>query len=212
MARRTALLLIQALLMPSLVFVSPSHSGDPAPEVSIETSDPNQRRMAEWAVGRFEEAGLVLPAIAIRFPGRSLDLCDGAWGLTFTDRIPMEVRMCWSDAFILLHELAHAWEAHNLPKHRRQPFMALRSGVDSWAGAGVPWHRRGAEHAANVVAWGLLEDPYPISRTYPNDPNSLIEAFRVLTGLAPLHDGGSPIQHPDRSLYAGSNPPLESGR
>ena len=120
--------------------------------------------------------------------------------------------MCWSDAFILLHELAHAWEAHNLPKQRRQPFMALRSDVDSWAGAGVPWHQRGSEHAANVVAWGLLEDPYPISRTYPNDPDSLIEAFRVLTGVAPLHDGGSPIQQLDRSLYTGSNPPLESGR
>lgn len=212
MARRTALLLTQALLMPWLVFVSPSHSGDPVPNISIETANPDQRRMAEWAVGRFEEAGLVLPAAVIRFRGRNLALCGGAQGLTFTDRIPMEVRMCWSDAFILLHELAHAWEAHNLPEHRRQPFMALRSDVDSWAGAGVPWHRRGAEHAANVVAWGLLEDPYPISRTYPNDPDSLIEAFRVLTGVAPLHDGGSPIQRPDRSLYAGSNPPLESGR
>jgi hypothetical protein len=212
MARRTALLLIQALLVPSLVVASPSRLGDPAPEISIETSDPDQRRMAEWAVGRFEDAGLVLPSIVIRFPGRSLALCRGARGLTFTDRIPMEVTMCWSDAFILLHELAHAWEAHNLSKYRRQPFMALRSDVDSWAGAEVPWHQRGAEHAANVVAWGLLEDPYPISRTYPNDSDSLIEAFRVLTGVTPLHDGGSPILHPDRSLYAGSNPPLESGR
>lgn len=212
MAQRTALLLIQALLMPSLVVVSPSHSGGPAPETTIETSDPDQRRMAEWAFGRFEEAGLVLPAVVIRFQGSSLALCDGPRGLTFTDRIPMEVSMCWTDAFVLLHELAHAWEAHNLPEHRRQPFMALRSDVDSWAGADVPWHRRGAEHAANVVAWGLLEDPYPISRTYPNDPDSLMEAFRVLTGAAPLHDGGSPVRLPDRSLYAGSNPPLESGR
>lgn len=212
MVRHTAFLLTHFLLLPSLVFVSPAHVGDPKPEISIETADPDQRRMAEWAVGRFKDAGLVLPAIVIRFPGPSLAPCGGSQGRAFTHRTPMEVTMCWSDAYVLLHELAHAWEAHNLPKHRRQAFMALRSDVDSWGDASVPWHRRGAEHAANVVAWGLLEDPYPISRTYPNDPDSLMEAFRMLTGVAPLHDGGSPILHPDRSLFAGSNPPLESGR
>jgi hypothetical protein len=77
----------------------------------------------------------------------------------------------------------------------------------------VPWHRRGMEHAANVIAWGLLDDPYPLSRTYPNDPQSLTEAFRLLTESDPLHDGGSTVSLPDRRLYEGrSNPPLESGR
>jgi hypothetical protein len=121
--------------------------------------------------------------------------------------------MCWNSRFMLLHELAHVWEDHNLAAAKHEPFMALRDGVLSWASPDVAWSEQGREHAANVIAWGLLEDPYPISRTYPNDPDSLLVAFRFLTGADPLHDGGPPSQAPDRSLFAGrSNPPLERGR
>ena len=91
--------------------------------------------------------------------------------------------------------------------------MALRAEASAWIGTDVPWCQRGIEHAANVIAWGLLEDPYPVSRSYPNDPDSLTEAFRLLTKVDPLHDGGSPVTVPDRSLYEGrSNPRLDSGR
>ncbi|MDJ0925722.1 MAG: hypothetical protein QNJ77_14295 [Acidimicrobiia bacterium] len=212
MFRITAIALVTALLSPASIPALPAE-GVPAPVViQVEAKDPAQLQMTEWALGRFEEAGLRLPDLHIVFPGQDLSLCNGAPATALTHQRPIEIRLCWNDRFILLHELAHAWDAHNLTEDRRESFMALRAEVDAWTGADVPWARRGIEHAANVIAWGLLEDPYPISRTYPNDPESLIEAFRVLTGVAPLHDGGSPIQRPDRSVFAGSNPPLESGR
>lgn len=213
MVRITAIALVTALLAPASAATLPAESGTPRPAIEIETQNRAQLEMARWAIGRFEDAGLELPDLKIVYPGRDLGLCNGAPATALTDQQPVELRICWNDPFILLHELAHAWDAHNLPEDRRGPFMALRTDVDSWTGADVPWERRGIEHAANVIAWGLLEDPYPISRTYPNDPDSLTQAFRLLTDVDPLHDGGSPVATPDRSLYEGrANPPLESGR
>jgi hypothetical protein len=87
--------------------------------------------MARWAVGQFAEAGLGPPDLEIVFPGRDLNLCGGAPATALTNQQPVEIRMCWNDRFVLLHELAHAWDAANLPEDRREPFMALRAGVDS---------------------------------------------------------------------------------
>jgi hypothetical protein len=190
----------------------PGATVDPA-DVAIEAGQASQQQMAEWAIDRFAQAGLDLPPLVIRFLGPDLADCGGARGRTYLDQDPIEIRMCWNSELILLHELAHAWEAHNVVAADHETFMALRDGVSSWASTDVAWVERGREHSANVIAWGLLEDPYPISGTYPNDPDSLLEAFRFLTNSEPLHDGGSPIQSPDRSLYEGrSNPSLESGR
>lgn len=182
-------------------------------DVTIDAQNPAQEKMAEWAIGRYAEAGLRLPPLVIRFPGSDLSLCDGAQGRAYLAHDPIEVRMCWNNEFILLHELAHVWEAHNVAADKHQPFSAMRDGVESWASRDVAWEARGREHAANVIAWGLLEDPYPISRTYPNDVATMIDAFSYLTDADPLHDGGPGIQHPDRSLHQGrQNTPLESGR
>ena len=183
------------------------------PDVTIEARDSDQRQMAEWAIGRYAEASLDLPQLLITFAGPDVAECDGAPGRAYLDHEPIEIRMCWNSEFVLLHELAHVWEAHNVAVAKQGPFMALRDGVTSWAGLDLAWSEQGREHAANVIAWGLLENPYPISRTYPNDPESLMAAFQFITDSDPLHDGGTPIQPPDRSLTAGrTNPPLESGR
>lgn len=182
-------------------------------DVTIATLEPGQQQMVERALDRYAEAGLDLPPLVIRFPGRDLSLCDGSQGRVYLDHDPIEIRMCWNSEFVLLHELAHVWEAHNVAVAKHEPFMAMRDGVVSWAGLDVAWDELGREQAANVIAWGLLEDPHPIPRTYPNDPDSMLAAFRFLTDGDPLHDGGPPIQTPDRILYTGrSNPSLASGR
>jgi len=72
----------------------------------------------------------------------------------------------------------------------RESFMAMRKDVQLWSGDEVSGAKRGTEHAANVIAWGLSEVPFLVSRTYPNDPQSMIASFEHLTGHAPLHDGG----------------------
>lgn len=204
---------LHTILLPLVAGLMLSSGNLMSHEISVETDDLSQRQLAGWAISRFTEAGLSLPPVVIVFPGRDLSGCDGAPGRVHLDRDPIEVRMCWDSGFMLLHELAHVWEAHNVDPALHEPFMALRDGVKSWASSAVSWSERGREHAANVIAWGLLEDPYPISRTYPNDPESLESAFRFLTNRAPLHDGGAPVLQPDRSAFAGrESPPLESGR
>ena len=191
-------------------------TGAPAPaalSVTVVSGTPAQQEMAQGAVARFAEAGLQLPVVEIAFPGQDQSGCDGSPARAYLDREPVEVRMCWNSEMILLHELAHAWEAHNVDQSLHEPFMGMRDGVKSWAGLDDAWEERGREHAANVIAWGLLEDPYPISRTYPNDPDSLTAAFRFITGTEPLHDGGPGIPELDREFFGGrTNTPLETGR
>lgn len=185
----------------------------PASTANLVSGTPAQHEMADWAVDRFSAAGLDLPDLEINFAGRDQSECGGSPARVYLDHEPVEVRICWNSEMMLLHELAHVWEAHAVPQDRHEPFMAMREGVKSWAGLDDSWEERGREHAANVIAWGLLEDPYPISRTYPNDSESLTAAFRFITGADPLHDGGPEIPKPDRSYSEGrTNPPLESGR
>ena len=182
-------------------------------DMAISVQEPGQLEMVDWALSRFDAAGLELPPLLIRFPDRDSPLCDGIQGRTFLSTDPIEVRMCWNSEFILLHELAHVWESANFPTDNHGRFNEMRHDVESWASPDDPWKTQGREHAANVIAWGLLEDPYPISETYPNDIASMVEAFHFLTGVSPLHDGGDGIQHPDRSrLGSDSAPPLERGR
>lgn len=180
----------------------------------ITAENVDQQMTAEWGLGRFEAAGLQLPTLIIEFVTQDVDECDGAPARTYLNESPIVVKMCWDSRFMLLHELSHVWEALTLSAGKHEPFMAMRSDVTSWAGLDVEWVQRGREHAANVIAWGLLENPYPISRTYPNDSDSLRAAFQFLTGTDPLHDGGRDIQEPDRQFFGPErvNEPLESGR
>ncbi len=209
--QRLALLIIPVVASLSLSLSLPSASVVPA-EHHIDATEHAQIEMAEWALGRFKAAGLELPSVIITFPGRDQALCGGVPARAFPAAQPAEVKVCWNDTFILLHELAHIWETHHVDEPRREGFTSLRDGVTAWTSRDVRWEQRGAEQAANVIAWGLLEDPYPISRTYPNDPESMIAAYRFLTDMHPLHDGGEGIIEHDRSLHQGrTNPPLESG-
>ena len=207
---RLVIVLVASLLV-GLITASAALSGR---ETVIHAEAPEQRQMAEWALSRYEAAGLELPPLIIEFPGRDLAGCDGVPARVYLNQVPILIRMCWNDAFIMLHELAHGWVFHSLPASKKASFMALRADVVSWASPDVSWAQRGNEHAANVIAWGLLDTPFPISNTYPNDPDSLRAAFGHLTGTTPLHDGGLGVQRPDREFFSAgrSNPRLESGR
>ena len=184
-----------------------------AARLTIGVATPEQRELANWAWSRFTKAGLVLPPIEVDFPGRDLAGCDDARGRAYLDTTPIRIKMCWNDGFILLHEMAHVWESINVSSSKHAPFMDMRPDTLSWASLGVSWPRRGREHAANVIAWGLEEEPRFISQTYPNDPESMMKAFVLLTGRLPLHDGGEGVRTPDRSLFDGDGRSLlEHGR
>jgi hypothetical protein len=114
--------------------------------------------MAEWAVGRFESAGLTLPNVTVYF-GHD-DECHRAAGL---------YRHCAAAATIcnggahdnpprqtLLHELAHAWSLHTMQHGDVTEFLS-NEGPRHWAGGGVGFWNLGAERVAEYVAWGLSD-------------------------------------------------------
>lgn len=49
------------------------------------------------------------------------------------------------------------------------------------------WHERGAENAAEIIAWGLIDRPVKPVRIYDNDCDQLLGGYVILTGTDPLH-------------------------
>jgi hypothetical protein len=50
----------------------------------------------------------------------------------------------------------------------------------------VPWADRGVEYAADVIAWGLIEEPIDMVRIGRPSCDELSAAFRLLTMVEPL--------------------------
>lgn len=46
---------------------------------------------------------------------------------------------------------------------------------------------QGTEHSAEIIAWGLAEESYPLVRVPHAERETSIEAFRLLTGAEPMH-------------------------
>ena len=115
----------------------------------------------EEATGLFKTEGLHLPALIVEFSDTT-DACLGNAGIYLaasrhealsTDMIAI----CGRIRLDLVHELAHAWEHHNVTDDTRQAFLD-RWGLESWRDRNVDWHERGIEKAANTVAFGLVVD------------------------------------------------------
>ncbi len=158
------------------------------PEVVVDGVD-WQRDLTLWAVDRFQEAGFALPDVNVSFG--TLDYCGGNIGLATTGNSTAEVRICRRGGArkVLLHELAHVW-AHQLPDTVKQSFVEL-TGTTSWNTEGE-WHQHGSEHAAEIMAWALLEgNMAPHTSSFPGfESVNNEEAFQLLTGRAiPNWDG-----------------------
>ena len=146
--------------------------------------------LAEWALTRFDRAGLVLPPLVISFhddrPG-----CGGNFGL-YRSGAPAQVDICgfnW-DRFVvtakmtMLHELAHAWIGHALTETAREGFLDLR-GLRNWGDDEFPWEEQGSEQAAEIIAWALMDADLDLTRFRDANPAALSEAYRHLTGSLP---------------------------
>jgi hypothetical protein len=165
--------------------------GDAAPApISIESTSPGWTRRVEWGLGRFRAAGLTLPPMTISVHD-DMAPCDGSSGL-FRPHDPIEVHLCSPSAvesraarLITLHELAHAWAETQLTAEDRAVFLRLR-GLEAWTDRRLPRHEWGAEHVAEVVSWGLMDEPIRIIRIYDAQPAQLSVAFDLLVGGPPL--------------------------
>lgn len=100
---------------------------------------------------KFTAAGLVLPPLRI-YVHDSKEGCKSHDGLFNGDGSGDRIDLCHH--LVLLHELAHAWEAHNVNDATRRAFME-RTEVDVWNDHTVVHHLRGIEQAADVIATGV---------------------------------------------------------
>jgi hypothetical protein len=151
-------------------------------ETRITGGTPAQQAMARWAVGRFETAGLSLPALEIRFHG-SRDGCDGRLGL-YSDGT---ANLCGEHVNLmtrrtLLHEMAHGWAGSAVSADLRARFLRLRQ-LETWNDHDAAWEQRGNEHAAEIVGWALCDQGTGTrSPSIPhNDPEEIAEAYELLT-------------------------------
>jgi hypothetical protein len=170
-----------------------THAGA-APEtatIAVRGADAAETEMIGWALERFEQAGLELPATVITFHDDHAG-CGGSSGL-YRPGDPAEVHLCIpaerpakARKLIALHELGHAWAETRTDESTRQAFLEER-GIDTWQDPGRQPHLWGAEHAAETISWALMDEPVRIIRIYDAAPAQLTSAYRVLTGHEPLN-------------------------
>ncbi len=153
------------------------------------TVDPEVADLMEWARERFAAAGLEFPEVSVHAHEPSDEHHHAALYVGFEDGSG-EIHLYLGgdhaeivERRVLLHELSHAWVHRNLDEADKVAFMQLR-GLDEWAEP-APWYLRATEHAAEIMAWGLLDVELPVYTVLPNDTDSLTTAFVALTGVGP---------------------------
>ena len=124
-------------------------------------ADEEDRELTESVIEAFHKARLPLPDLTIYFYDDLAD-CDGFGGLYRRNVSFDRVDVCAHTRRhnVLRHEFAHAWEAHAIDDTTREAFMTLQ-GLSSWFDPEIPWEARGGEQAADTIASGVLDRPYP---------------------------------------------------
>ena len=179
--------------------------------VAVYNGTPSLNEALRWGFGRFELAGLVVPPIGSATFTVQSEMCEEIRGrYRPTDRgIELELCMddrtaCWEDPdadpdtcaghcpehvpgvlAIVLHEIAHAWLDANVDTIDVDRFLA-HVDLDTWRDRDLPWDENGLEHAADTIAWGLMDRDIEMLRIGQPTPEELTEGFRILTGTDPL--------------------------
>lgn len=151
------------------------------------TRDSSDLALVEWAVDRFDRAGLDLPPLQLEFHGETTP-CQGYYG-SFTDSDPVQVDICGfnNNRFLpapkkmILHELAHAWLFHNLDEGTKTLFLEFRD-LETWNDPTVDWSLRGFEQAAEVIAWALFDEERRLLTVPESQPGVFANAYTLLTG------------------------------
>ena len=185
---------------PDSELVADGNVASPLAQPETGTEEPadlteNQQELLDFAFERFDAAGFDRPDVSIEFPDDRTE-CFGYGGVYLPEI--KAVRICMMIDTTIVHELVHAWIDENLTQDDRSEFLTLR-GLDSWAYEGE-WDEQGAEHAAEIITWGLMDRNISIRWVEANDdgtstttwrlaklpddsdPDRLFEAFENLTG------------------------------
>ncbi len=162
-----------------------------SPAIAVEAPTAAWGDQVAWGIDRFEAAGLGLPAHLAVVVHPDDGPCHGNSGRFEPGASPV-VHLCAAvepgsrvARLITLHELAHAWAETQLGPDERDAFLAVRH-LDVWIDGDVEPYSWGAEHAAEVVSWGLMDEEVSIIRVGDAAPAQLTVAFDALTDEAPL--------------------------
>jgi hypothetical protein len=168
-------------------------------EVELYNASDAQRALVAWAIDRFEAAGIPPPRPgSVAFPPDYR--CALYSGLAVDTGAGVDLQLCFDDAeacagdscsptvsarSTLLHELGHVWTVEHLDETARESFLGER-GLTVWSEPGVDRDQLGTEHAAEILAWGLMDEGTWAARLPNGDCDVLRAAFIVLTGVEPL--------------------------
>jgi hypothetical protein len=53
--------------------------------------------------------------------------------------------------------------------------------LEVWQDRQVPWAEQGQEHAAEILAWGLMDEEISMTSIGESDPAQLVVAYQILT-------------------------------
>lgn len=176
-------MIFAALATLALLGITPN----PAPAHTI-AGDPDarDRHVVEWALDRYEAAGLELPTMIVEFAADRTG-CGGNTAVAIHGGSDPTILVCTdpgsSELVIrrtLLHEMAHIWANAALDENTRKAFLDLR-GLESWADAPA-WDERGSEHAAEIMTWALMDVELLMATLSDNGPAELGAGYALLTG------------------------------
>ena len=174
-------------------------------DILIYNGSTSLQALVESALGRFTAAGLPAPAPrSVAFPPSVSSVCPSGYcvrhaGLAIDTSEGVDLQFCFGEGeacagdtcspgtearSVLLHELAHVWLVQNVDEARRAAFLAVR-GLEVWSAAEVDRDHLGIEHAAEILAWALLEEDTWPARLPNNDCRQLSAGFTALTGVLP---------------------------
>lgn len=160
---------------------SPAVSTEQAGHV-IRGADDEQEQTILDAIYLYENAGLELPPLKIHVHEDSVE-CEGAPGLYSKGGDLNRIDLCAPSMAMSIHELAHAWERHNVKDSTRAEYMD-ETGAVVWNSHEVSHPARGVEQFAHTIEWGLkTEKIQRISLPYHERD---IRLFELATGLPTL--------------------------
>jgi hypothetical protein len=169
--------------------------------IAVHNGTDRLEALVEWGLDRFAAAELEAPRLdSVTFePTRR---CEGVGGRLVAGETAHDLVLCIRDRDLcargracpvpnlairaaMLHEMGHAWLHDQAGDATRRSLLTV-SGRRVWSDPDVLWVERGVEYAAEVIAWGLIDEPIRLEQLGNPPCEELTAAFDVLTGRRPI--------------------------
>lgn len=163
------------------------------PRVVTVRASAAQRAVVDEVVAAFDREGLALPRATVVTFQAPTAACDGGLGLHDVAGGRDRIEVCLPPdvgpvqvGHVVAHEFAHAHLDRWADRDTRIRFLRSR-GLTAWDDRTQPWSRRGAEEAAEIVAWGVVRSPLLLLELPDKSCEALAAGYRLLAGHRPPH-------------------------